>query len=64
MSANKKLVETLHTTNASKLAPLLADDVEWVEWADEVPASGAITRGKAAFVQNYGTTSCAAGSRG
>lgn len=54
MSPNKELIETLASTDASKLGPLLADDVEWVEWADGVPASGAITRGKAAFIQNYG----------
>jgi len=55
MSANKKLVETcLATTDKSKLRPLLADDVEWVEWGDGVPPSGAITRGKEAFIKNYG----------
>jgi uncharacterized protein len=55
MSPNKKLVETyLATTDKSKLGPLLADDVEWVEWGDGVPASGAITRGKEAFIKNYG----------
>ena len=55
MSPNKQLIETyMATTDKSKLGPLLADDVEWVEWADGVPASGAITRGKAAFVNNYG----------
>jgi len=56
MSENKKLVETyLATKDKSKLGPLLADDVEWVEWADGVPASGAITRGKEAFIKNYGS---------
>ena len=56
MSANKKLVESyLATTDKSKLGPLLADDVEWVEWADGVPATGVITRGKEAFIKNYGT---------
>ena len=55
MSSNKKLIETyLATTDKSKLAPLLADDVEWVEWADGVPTSGAITRGKDAHLKNYG----------
>ncbi|MFZ1024373.1 MAG: nuclear transport factor 2 family protein [Thermoplasmata archaeon] len=55
MSPNKKLVETyLATTDKSKLGPLLADDVEWVEWVDGVPASGAITRGKEAHLKNYG----------
>jgi ketosteroid isomerase-like protein len=55
MSPNKKLIETyLATTDKSKLGSLLADDVEWVEWADGVPASGAITRGKEAHIKNYG----------
>jgi ketosteroid isomerase-like protein len=59
MSANKKLVETYLTYRAriadrSKIGPLLADDVEWVEWADGVPASGSRTRGKAAVLQNLG----------
>jgi uncharacterized protein len=55
VSPNKKLVESyLATTDKSKLGPLLADDVEWVEWGNGVPASGAITRGKEAYIQNYG----------
>jgi uncharacterized protein len=55
MSANKKLVETyLATTDKSKLGGLLTDDVEWVEWGDGVPASGAVTRGKEAHIKNYG----------
>jgi len=55
MSANKKLVETyLATTDKSRLGPLLADDVEWVEWGDGVPPSGVITRGRDAFIGNYG----------
>jgi ketosteroid isomerase-like protein len=54
MSQNKKLIESLGSTERSKLGLHLADDVEWVEWADGVPPTGAITRGKAAFIQNYG----------
>ena len=54
MSANKKLVESLDSRDPSVLASLLADDVEWVEWADGVPPSGAVTRGKEAFTRNYG----------
>lgn len=59
MSENKKLVETYLSYRArradrSKVEPLLADDVEWVEWADGVPASGARTRGKAAVLQSLG----------
>jgi len=55
VSSNKKLIETyLTTTDKSKLGPLLADDVEWVEWGDGVPPSGVVTRGKQAHIQNYG----------
>ena len=55
MSPNKALVEAYFgTVDKSKLGPLLADDVEWVEWGDGVPASGAITQGKAAVIGNYG----------
>ncbi len=55
LSPNKKVIETyLAATDKSKLGSLLADDVEWVEWGDGVPASGAITRGKDAHIKNYG----------
>jgi uncharacterized protein len=55
MTPNKKIVETyLSTTDKSKLAPLLADDVEWVEWVDGVPPTGAVQRGKQAHINNYG----------
>ena len=55
VSANKKLVEKyLKTTDKSRLGELLADDVEWVEWADGVPSSGAITRGREAHIKSYG----------
>ena len=55
MSVNKRLVETyLTTTDKTKLAPLLAEDVEWVEWGDGVPPSGVITRGKDAHIKNFG----------
>ena len=39
---------------AENVGPLLVDDAEWVEWGDGVPPSGVITRGKEAFIQNYG----------
>ena len=54
MSKNKHLIEALGATDKSKLGPFLAEDVEWVEWADGVPASGALRRGKEAYIQNYG----------
>ncbi|HYK93837.1 MAG TPA: nuclear transport factor 2 family protein [Thermoplasmata archaeon] len=55
MSPNKKIVEAYLSRRAtSELSRLVADDVEWVEWADGVPASGVRTRGKAAFIRNFG----------
>jgi ketosteroid isomerase-like protein len=55
MSANKEIIQRyLSTSDKSQLAPLLADDVEWVEWVDGVPATGARLRGKSAFIGNYG----------
>ena len=55
MSSNKKLIlEHLTETDRSKLAPHLTDDVEWVEWVDGVPETGAVQRGKSAYIQNPG----------
>ena len=55
MSSNKQVVgKYLATVDRSKIAPLLADQVEWIEWGDGVPETGAVTRGKAAFVANFG----------
>ncbi|HKW04093.1 MAG TPA: nuclear transport factor 2 family protein [Nitrososphaerales archaeon] len=55
MSPNKQVIEKyMACTDRSEVAPLLTDDVEWVEWADGVPASGVLTRGKPAFIQNFG----------
>lgn len=54
MSSNKQLVEAHMRAEPARAAEFLADDFEWVEWADGVPAGGARTRGKAAFVQNFG----------
>jgi hypothetical protein len=53
MSPNKKIIETYFATaDRSRLAPLLSDDVEWIEWADGVPASGVLTKGRTAYIQN------------
>jgi ketosteroid isomerase-like protein len=55
MSANKKRVqEHIAATTRAEAAASLADDVEWIEWADGVRAEGVRTRGKEAFVRNYG----------
>lgn len=53
MSPNKKLIETyLATADRAQAAPLLDEEVEW---GDGVPATGVRTRGRAAFLQNFGT---------
>jgi len=56
MSPNKQVVETYYASfsNLDRPAVLscLAEDIEWVEWADGNPASGVSHKGKAAFSQN------------
>ncbi len=54
MSRNKQIIEGLASLDRSKLSAVLTDDVEWVEWVDGVPATGAVRRGKDAFLENYG----------
>lgn len=54
MSSNKTLVEAHTRASRTKAAEFLADDFEWIEWADGVPPGGARTRGKAAFIQSFG----------
>lgn len=55
MSPNKKLVERYFgTTERSRRAPLLAENVEWIEWGDGVPIGGVRHVGKTAYLQNYG----------
>lgn len=54
MGSNKALVEAHTRATPTKAAEFLADDFEWIEWADGVPPGGARTRGKAAFIQNFG----------
>ena len=54
MSANKKIVETYLNRDPSKVDSLVTDEVEWVEWVDGVPPSGAVQKGKAAIVANIG----------
>jgi uncharacterized protein len=55
MSPNKRVIEThLTSTDRSRVAGLLADDVELIEWADGVPATGVRTRGKVAYMQTLG----------
>jgi uncharacterized protein len=52
LSANKKLVESYYASRGTEYARLLAEDVELVDWDIGVPATGAVTKGKAAYVQN------------
>jgi hypothetical protein len=54
MSPNKHLVESYFASTGTEYGRLLAEDVELVEWADGVPASGVRTQGKAAFLANRG----------
>ena len=52
---NKQVVESyLACTDRSKAAVLLADNVEWIEWGDGVPADGVRHKGKTAFLRNFG----------
>jgi len=55
LSPNKKVVESYFSSQGTEYAALLADDVELVEWASGVPATGAVTKGRAAFVQDRGS---------
>jgi uncharacterized protein len=54
MSPDKKVIESYFASTGTEYAHLLPDDVELVERAEGVPASGVPTQGKAAFVQNRG----------
>lgn len=56
MSPNRKLVEAYFaTTDRSRLAPLLTEDVECVEWANDVPLSGVVHRGRKEYIENSGS---------
>lgn len=54
MGSNRKLIEAHLAAVPARAADFLAEDFEWIEWADGVPPGGARARGKAAFVQNFG----------
>lgn len=54
ISQNKRIVETYMRRDLSKIDSLVADDVEWVEWADGVPSTGSRNQGKAAIIHNIG----------
>ena len=55
MSPNKKVVEFyMARRKRAEIAPLLADDAEWIEYADGVPPSGVHSKGREAWIQNFG----------
>ena len=59
MSSNRQVVETYLATRGKlsdrpKMASLLTEDAEWIEWGDGVPETGARTSGRAAFIQALG----------
>ena len=51
-SPNKKVVASYYASKGTEYARLLADDVELVDWDPGVPATGSVTKGKVAYVQN------------
>ncbi len=51
---NKELVRSYYESKGTEYSRLLADDVELIDWDVGAPASGALTRGKSAYVQNRG----------
>lgn len=61
MSANKELVQGYFAAKGTDYASLLAEDVELVDWDSGVPATGAVTRGRAAFVENRGNRAARSG---
>ena len=54
MSSNKQVVQSYFDSKGTDYSRLLADDVDLIEWVDGGPASGVVTHGKAAYVENRG----------
>lgn len=56
MSENKRVIEKYRDCfrrgDRDGVGSWLAEDVEWIEWADGFAASGVPRRGKSAFVEN------------
>lgn len=52
LSPNKKIVANYYASKGTDYARLLADDVVLVDWDIGAPLEGAVTKGKAAYVQN------------
>jgi uncharacterized protein len=51
-SPNKRVVESYYASHGTEYARLLADDVVLVDWDPGVPATGTVTRGKTAYLEN------------
>jgi len=51
-SPNKKLVASYYASKGTDYARLLADDVVLIDWDIGAPLTGAVTKGKAAYVRN------------
>jgi uncharacterized protein len=55
MPSNKALIEAhLKASDRKSIGAHLADDVEWVEWGEGVPATGVLTKGRQAYIDNFG----------
>jgi uncharacterized protein len=52
LSPNKKLVASYYASKGTEYARLLADDVVLTDWDIGAPLTGAVTRGKEAYVRN------------
>lgn len=50
----KDLVRSYYESRGTEYSRLLADDVELIDWDPGAPLSGAVTKGKAAYVKNRG----------
>jgi hypothetical protein len=52
LSPNKALVASYYASKGTEYARLLADDVVLIDWDVGAPLTGAVTKGRAAYVQN------------
>ena len=51
---NKELVRSYYESQGTEYSRLLAEDVELIDWDVGAPVTGAVTRGRAAYVRNRG----------
>jgi uncharacterized protein len=52
LSPNKELVASYYASRGTQYARLLADDVVLIDWDIGAPLTGAVTKGKEAYVRN------------